>query len=65
MQHNLLFCLRFKLTKWATGDLDSEATVRAEEFVEHCNGLAEHWLALVIAMAGERSVWRRVWKYAV
>jgi len=47
---------RFKLTKWATGDLDSEAAVRAEEFVEHCNGLAEQWLALLIAMTGERTV---------
>ena len=45
---------RFKLTKWATGDLDSETAVRADEFVEHCNGLAEQWLSLLIAMAGER-----------
>ena len=45
---------RFKLTKWATGDLDSETAVRADEFVEHCNGLAEQWLSLLISMAGER-----------
>ena len=46
---------RFKLARWATGDLDTETLVRSEEFVEHCNGLAEEWLLLVVAMVGERS----------
>ena len=46
---------RFRLAKWATGDLDTEATTRRDEFVEQCNGLAEEWLALVIAMIGERN----------
>eukprot|EP00092_Neocalanus_flemingeri_P020804 GFUD01022541.1.p1 GENE.GFUD01022541.1~~GFUD01022541.1.p1 ORF type:complete len:1872 (+),score=427.20 GFUD01022541.1:98-5617(+) len=45
---------RFKLAKWATGDLDSETALRAEDFVDHCNGLAEQWLGLVIALASER-----------
>ncbi|XP_023334562.1 E3 ubiquitin-protein ligase UBR2 isoform X2 [Eurytemora carolleeae] len=45
---------RFKLTKWVTGDMDTESVVRSEEFVEKCNALAEHWLNLVIAMVGER-----------
>ena len=45
---------RFKLAKWATGDLDSETALRAEDFVDHCNGLAEQWLGLIIALASER-----------
>ena len=30
---------RFKLTKWVTGDMDTESVVRSEEFVEKCNAL--------------------------
>ena len=42
---------RFRLAKWATGDLDTEATTRRDEFVEQCSAV----LALVIAMIGERN----------
>ena len=45
---------RFKLTKWATGDLDSEPKARSSDFVEHCNGLADQWLGLMIALTAER-----------
>ena len=45
---------RFKLTKWATGDLEIEPKARSAEFVEHCNGLADQWLGLMIALTAER-----------
>jgi len=45
---------RFKLAKWATGAIDTETALRAEDFVEHCNGLAEQWLGFIIALASER-----------
>ena len=45
---------RFKLTKWATGDLEIEPKARSAEFVEHCNGLADQWLGLIIGLTAER-----------
>ena len=45
---------RFKLTKWANGDLETEPKARSQEFVEHCNGLADQWLGLMIGLTGER-----------
>jgi len=45
---------RFKLAKWATGAIDTETALRAEDFVEHCNGLSEQWLGFIIALASER-----------
>ena len=49
-------CLRYKLAKWATGDIDIETVSRSEDFIEHCNSLADQWLGLVISLASERCV---------
>ena len=50
------YFVRFKLAKWATGDIDTETVSRSEDFVEHCNSLADQWLGLMIAMTSERYV---------
>ena len=47
---------RYKLAKWASGDLDTETGHRSEDFVEHNNSLADQWLGLMIALISERSV---------
>ena len=49
-------CLRYKLAKWATGDIDIETVSRSEDFIEHCNSLADQWLGLVISLVSERCV---------
>ena len=51
-----MFTYRYKLAKWASGDLDTETSQRSEDFVEHNNNLADQWLGLMIAMTSERSV---------
>ena len=45
---------RYKLAKWVTGELDSESATRSDDFVEKCNGLADQFLLLLIALVGER-----------
>ena len=47
---------KFKLERWATGDIDSETRSRSEDFIEHCNALAEQFLGLMIAVISERTV---------
>ena len=54
--HLLKICRRYKLAKWATGDIDMETVSRSEDFIEHCNSLADQWLGLVISLASERCV---------
>ena len=46
--------VRFKLTKWATGDLEIEPKARSPEFVEQVCGLADQWLGLIIGLTAER-----------
>ena len=33
-----------------------ETVSRSEDFIEHCNSLADQWLGLVISLVSERSV---------
>ena len=33
-----------------------ETVSRSEDFIEHCNSLADQWLGLVISLASERCV---------
>ena len=47
---------RFKLTKWASGDIENEPKARSADFIEHCNGLADQWLGLMIALTAERFI---------
>ena len=47
---------RYKLAKWASGDLDTETSQRSEDFIEHNNNLADQWLGLMIALTSERAV---------
>ena len=45
---------KFKLAKWASGDIDTDTSTRSEDFIEHCNGLADQFLGLMISLTSER-----------